>query len=56
MDIALEDPEIYTKPFLLNRQEWIWSEPGTPLSQDKCEPSSIWERRMQQRAAQEKAQ
>ena len=51
MDISLDDPEIYTKPFLLNRQEWIWS-PDAQLSQDKCEPSSIWERRMQNRAAQ----
>jgi hypothetical protein len=50
MDITLDDPEIYTKPFLLNRQEWIWS-PDAPLSQDKCEPSSIWERRMQRKAA-----
>lgn len=51
MDISLDDPEIYTRPFLLNRQEWIWS-PDAQLSQDQCEPSSIWERRMQNRAAQ----
>jgi hypothetical protein len=44
VDIALDDPEIYTKPFLLNRQEWIWA-PDTALSTDACEPSSIWQRR-----------
>jgi hypothetical protein len=49
MDIALDDPEIYTKPFLLNRQEWIWS-PEASLSTDACEPSSIWLRRMQNEA------
>jgi hypothetical protein len=49
MDITLDDPEIYTQPFLLNRQEWIWS-PDARLSQDKCEPSSIWARRMRDRA------
>jgi hypothetical protein len=51
MDITLDDPEIYTKPFLLNRQEWI-AAPDLQLSQDKCEPSSIWLRR---RAQQENA-
>jgi hypothetical protein len=51
MDITLDDPEIYTTPFLLNRQEWLWS-PDAKLSQDKCEPSSIWERRMRNKAGQ----
>lgn len=49
MDIALDDPELYTKPFLLNRQEWLWA-PDLALSRDKCEPSSIWERRLRNRA------
>jgi hypothetical protein len=49
MDIPPDYPEIYTQPFLLNRQEWIWS-PDARLSQDKCEPSSIWARRMRDRA------
>ncbi|MDH3282959.1 MAG: hypothetical protein OEQ18_17790 [Gammaproteobacteria bacterium] len=51
MDITLDDPEIYTKPFLLNRQEWIWS-PDATLSQEPCEPSSIWERRFRNRTEQ----
>ena len=51
MDITLDDPETYTKPFLLNRQEWLWS-PDAQLSQDACEPSSIWERRMRNKAGQ----
>jgi hypothetical protein len=50
MDIALDDPENYTKPFLLNRQEWIAAGADYQLSQDKCEPSSIWERRMRAKA------
>ena len=52
MDIALEDPENFTKPFLLNRQEWLAAGPDYQLSQDKCEPSSIWERRMRAKAGQ----
>lgn len=51
MDITLDDPELYTKPFLLNRQEWIWS-PDARLSTDRCEPSSIWARRMQKQTGQ----
>jgi len=50
MDIAIDDPETYTKPFLLNRQEWLAAEPDYQLSEDKCEPSSIWERRMRAKA------
>jgi hypothetical protein len=53
MDIALDDPENYTKPFLLNRQEWIAAGPDYQLSEDKCEPSSIWERRMRAKAGQQ---
>lgn len=41
MDLAIDDPVNYTKPFLLNRQEWI-SAPGLELSQTECTPSSIW--------------
>lgn len=52
MDITLDDPEIYTKPFLLNRQEWI-AAPDMALSEDKCEPSSIWLRRRAQQAKSE---
>lgn len=52
MDIAIEDPEIYSKPFLLNRQEWIAAAPDAQLSQEACEPSSIWERRMRNKAGQ----
>ena len=51
MDIAIDDPEIYGKPFLLNRQEWLAAGPDFALSEDKCEPSSIWERRMRAKAA-----
>jgi hypothetical protein len=51
MDIALDDPEFYSKPFLLNRQEWIWAA-DEPLSDVACQPSSIWERRMRSRAEQ----
>jgi len=51
MDIAIDDPEIYSKPFLLNRQEWLAAGPDFELSQDTCEPSSIWERRMRAKAA-----
>ena len=47
---AIDDPEIYTKPFLLNRQEWLAAPPDYELSQDRCEPSSIWERRMRAKA------
>jgi len=42
MDVALDDPVNYTKPFLVNRQEWIWTPPGRQLSQTECTPSSIW--------------
>jgi hypothetical protein len=52
MDIEIEDPEIYSKPFLLNRQEWLAAGPDYQLSQDKCEPSSIWERRMRAKQGQ----
>jgi hypothetical protein len=52
MDIELEDPETYTRPFLLNRQEWLAAEPDYKLSDDKCEPSSIWERRMRAKQGQ----
>jgi hypothetical protein len=41
MDVTLDDPEYYTKPFLLNRQEWIYA-PDRPLSDTECTPSSIW--------------
>lgn len=41
MDLALDDPEYYTKPFLLNRQEWIAAH-DRPLSDTECEPTSIW--------------
>jgi hypothetical protein len=41
MDIALDDPVNYTKPFLLNRQEWI-SAPNAELDPTECTPSSIW--------------
>jgi hypothetical protein len=50
MEMSIDDPEIYTKPFVLNRQDWLWGG-DMLLSQDKCEPSSIWERRMQKKAA-----
>ena len=52
MDMEIEDPEVYTKPFLLNRQEWLATGPDYKLSEDKCEPSSIWERRMRAKQAQ----
>ena len=41
MDIALDDPVNYTKPFLLNRQEWI-AAPDAVLDPSECTPSSIW--------------
>ncbi len=41
MDIAIDDPLYYTKPFLVNRQEWI-AAPDRPLSETECTPSSIW--------------
>lgn len=41
MDLALDDPVNYTKPFLVNRQEWIWA-PDRVLSQTECTASSIW--------------
>jgi hypothetical protein len=41
MDLAIDDPVNYTKPFLVNRQEWIWS-PDRPLDDTECTPSSIW--------------
>ena len=41
MDVALDDPVNYTKPFLVNRQEWIYA-PDAELSQTECTPSSIW--------------
>ena len=50
MDMAIEDPDTYTKPFLLNRQEWLATGADYRLSEDKCEPSSIWERRMRAKA------
>lgn len=53
MEMALDDPENYSKPFVLNRQEWIWA-PDLALSTDKCEPSSIWQRRMQREAEEAK--
>lgn len=43
MDLAIDDPINYTKPFLLNRQEWIAS-PDRELSETECTPSSIWAR------------
>jgi hypothetical protein len=52
MDIAIEDPETYTRPFLLNRQEWLAAPADFQLSEDQCEPSSIWERRMRAKAGQ----
>lgn len=45
LEMAIDDPEIYSKPFVLNRQEWI-AAPNLSLSTDQCQPSSIWERRM----------
>ena len=41
MDIAIDDPPYYSRPFLVNRQEWI-AAPDRPLSQTECTPSSIW--------------
>jgi hypothetical protein len=41
MDITLDDPVNYTRPFLLNRQEWI-AAPNTELDPTECTPSSIW--------------
>jgi hypothetical protein len=41
VDIALDDPVNYTKPFLMNRQEWIWA-PDARLDPSECTPSSIW--------------
>jgi hypothetical protein len=41
MDIALDDPVNYTRPFLLNRQEWI-AAPNAELDPTECTPSSIW--------------
>jgi hypothetical protein len=53
MEMAIDDPEVYSKPFVLNRQEWI-AAPDLELSKDKCEPSSIWVRRMQKEAEEAK--
>lgn len=53
MELALDDPEYYTKPFVLNRQEWLAAPADYALSEDKCEPSSIWERRMRANEAQQ---
>lgn len=44
MDVAIDDPLYYSKPFLVNRQEWI-AAPDRPLSQTECTPSSIWTER-----------
>jgi hypothetical protein len=52
MEMAIDDPEVYTRPFVLNRQEWLAAPADYQLSQDKCEPSSIWERRMRAKAGQ----
>jgi hypothetical protein len=52
MDLAIDDPETYERPFLLNRQEWLAAPEDYQLSEDKCEPSSIWERRMRTKAGQ----
>jgi len=41
MDVALDDPSYYTKPFILNRQEWVWS-PNRQLNQTECIPSLMW--------------
>ena len=41
MDIAIDDPLYYSRPFLVNRQEWI-AATDSPLSQTECTPSSIW--------------
>jgi hypothetical protein len=41
MDLTIDDPAYYAKPFLLNRQEWIWA-PDRELSDTECTPSSIW--------------
>jgi hypothetical protein len=41
MDLALDDTAYYSKPFLLNRQEWIAGN-DRPLSETECEPSTIW--------------
>lgn len=53
MEIALDDAEYYTKPFVLNRQEWLAAPADYELSRDKCEPSSIWERRMRAKESQQ---
>jgi hypothetical protein len=53
MEMAIDDPETYTKPFVLNRQDWLAAGPDYKLSEDKCEPSSIWERRMRAKAGQQ---
>jgi hypothetical protein len=52
MEMAIDDPEIYAKPFVLNRQEWLAAPADYKLSEDKCEPSSIWERRMRAKTGQ----
>lgn len=41
MDLTLDDSVNYTKPFLVNRQEWIWA-PDHVLTTTECTPSSIW--------------
>jgi hypothetical protein len=41
VDIALDDPVNYTKPFLMNRQELIFA-PDARLDPGECTPSSIW--------------
>lgn len=41
VDIALDDPINYTKPFLMNRQELIFA-PNPALDPSECTPSSIW--------------
>jgi len=42
MDIALDDPVNYAKPFLLNRQEWLAAPGDVQLDPTPCTPSSIW--------------
>jgi hypothetical protein len=56
MEIALDDKDNYTKPFVLNRQEWLAAPPDFELSQDRCEPSSIWERRMRAKEAEQRSE
>jgi hypothetical protein len=41
MDIALDDPVNYTRPFIVNRQEMI-NAADIELDPSECTPSSIW--------------